>query len=164
MSGFKLNMKNFGFGMLLVIIGLCSGCGGSQKQEPAASHSSGHHHEPPHGGTAVNLGNEDCHLEFLLEAAAGKLTCYVLGPHMSGFLRLPVESFEVTAKADGKEQLLVFKAVANSATGEKAGDTSQFEAQADWLKTTKNFDAVLKQLTIRGNSYMVVPFNFPKGN
>ena len=39
-----------------------------------------------------------------------------------------------------------------------------FETQADWLKSQPTFDAVLKQLTVRGNTYSNVAFNFPKGN
>ena len=44
------------------------------------------------------------------------------------------------------------------------GDTALFEAQADWLKTTGNFDATLKSLPIRGTTFTDVKFNFPKGN
>ncbi len=127
------------------------------------SHS-GHHHEPPHGGTAIDLGDEDAHLEFVLDAAAGKLTCYVLKPHMSGFQRITQEAVELTAQVNGKAEPLTLKAVTNAATGEKAGDTSQFEAQADWLKTAKSFDAELKAIQVRGKAYTGLKFNFPKGS
>lgn len=128
------------------------------------SHShGGHHHEPPHGGTAIDLGDEDAHLEFVLEAATGKLTCYVLKPHMSGFQRLTQEAIELTAQVNGKAETLTLKAVANAATGEKPGDTSQFEAQADWLKTAKSFDVELKAVQVRGKDYTALKFNFPKG-
>lgn len=135
------------------------------KPTSSSTHShGGHHHEPPHGGTAVDLGDEDAHLEFVLDAAAGKLTCFVLKPHMSGFQRITQESLELTATIGGKAETLTLKAVANAATGEKAGDTSQFEAQADWLKTAKNFDAELKSATVLGKTYTATKFNFPKGN
>lgn len=123
----------------------------------------GHHHEPPHGGTAIDLGDEDAHLEFVLDAAAGKLTCYVLKPHMSGFQRITQEAIELAAQVGGKAEPLTLKAVANAATGEKAGDTSQFEAQADWLKTAKAFDVELKAIHVRGKDYTALKFNFPKG-
>ncbi len=45
-----------------------------------------------------------------------------------------------------------------------AGDTSLFEAQAGWLKSTKVFDAVLKTLNVRGTVFSGVKLNFPKGN
>jgi hypothetical protein len=59
---------------------------------------------------------------------------------------------------------LQFKAIANSATGEKVGSTSLFEAQADWLKTNNTFDAVLQPIKVEGTVYTNVAFNFPKGN
>jgi len=134
--------------------------------KPSGSHShshGGHHHEPPHGGTAIDLGDEDAHLEFVLDAAAGKLTCYVLKPHMSGFQRITQEAIELAAQVNGKAEPLTLKAVANAATGEKAGDTSQFEVQADWLKTAKAFDVELKAIQVRGKDYTTLKFNFPKG-
>ena len=148
---------------LISVLALASftGCDGRSKSAP--SHA-GHHHEPPHGGTAVDLGDEEAHLEFVLDAAAGKLTCYVLKPHMSGFQRITQESLELTATVAGKPETLTLQAVANAATGEKSGDTSQFEAQADWLKTAKNFDAELKSATVLGKTYTTTKFNFPKGN
>lgn len=129
------------------------------------SHShGGHHHEPPHGGTTIDLGEEEAHLEFVLDAAAGKLTCYVLKAHMSGFQRITQESLELAATVGGKAEMLTLKAVANAATGEKAGDTSQFEVQADWLKTAKSFDAILKSVSVKGKDYTALKFNFPKGS
>ena len=53
--------------------------------------------------------------------------------------------------------------VANAATGEKVGATSQFEATADWLKTTATFDGVITSLTIRDNAFKGVAFTFTQG-
>lgn len=145
----------------LALIGL-TGCSESPKPSTEQGHG-GHHHEPPHGGTAIDLGDEEAHLEFVLDAAAGKLTAYVLKAHMAGFQRITQESLELTATVGGKPETLTLKAVANAATGEKAGDTSQFEAQADWLKTTKSFDTELKSITVRGKAFTGLKFNFPKG-
>lgn len=138
---------------------------GCKPASSSHSHShGGHHHEPPHGGTAIDLGDEDAHLEFVHDAPAGKLTCYVLKPHMSGFQRITQETLELAATVAGKPEMLTLTAVANAATGEKAGDTSQFEAQADWLKTAKSFDAELKKIGVRGKDYTALKFNFPKGS
>ena len=49
-------------------------------------------------------------------------------------------------------------------TREKVGNTSLFEAQADWLKNTPKFDAVLKEITVRTKTYTNIAFNFPKGS
>jgi len=142
---------------------LACGVGCGQSQSSAGHGRGGHHHEPPHGGTAIDLGNEAAHLEFVLDAAAGKLTCYVLKPHMSGSQRITQEMLELAATVAGKPETLTLKAVANAATGEQAGDSSQFEAQADWLKTAKSFDVELKKISVRGKDYSALKFNFPNG-
>ena len=158
-------MMNTLFALFAVLsLATFTGCKPSSSSSHSHSHGGGHHHEPPHGGTAIDLGEEEAHLEFVLDAATGKLTCYVLKPHMSGFQRIMQESLELTATGGGKAETLTLKAVANAATGEKAGDTSQFEVQADWLKTAKSFDAILKSVSVKGKDYTALKFNFPKGS
>ena len=142
-----------------------SGCGGSDAPAKRAVEAAHHHeHIPPHGGTAVELGHEEFHVELVLDAPAGRLTAYVMDGELEQFVRIPAASFEVLAQVGGAEQNLQFNPVANGATGEKAGDTSQFEAMAGWLKTTTNFDATLRELTVHTQTYRAVKFNFPKGN
>jgi len=110
------------------------------------------------------LGKEEYHVELVLDASAGRLQAYIMDGELENFVRVPTHSFVGAAVLGGKEEVLMFKAVANNATGEKVGDTSLFEAQADWLKTNAVFDAVLRQLTVRGTTYENITFNFPKGN
>jgi hypothetical protein len=112
----------------------------------------------------VELGEEEYHVELVLDAAAGKIQAYVMDGELENFVRIAVPSFDVTAKLPDKEEVLSFKAVPNSATGEKVGDTSEFETTAEWLKQVKTFDAVLKSLTVKSKTYTNVTFNFPKGN
>lgn len=123
-----------------------------------------HEHHPPHGGTPVVLGEEVYHLEFVRDAAAGRLSAYILDGEMENFIRSTAPSFEIVATVGGERRPLVLQAVANPATGETVGSTSLFEATADWLKTTASFDAVLTTLDIRGTVFASVPFNFPRGN
>ena len=151
-------MKKLFFALNVLALTLWTGCG--EKEEKATAHH--HHHEAPHGGTTVALDHEIANVEFVVDAAAGKLTAYILGPHLESFVRLPVESFEVAAEVGGQPQPLLFKAVANAATGEKVGDTSQFEAQADWLKTAKTFKGAIRSLAVRGKNYEGVAFDFPE--
>jgi hypothetical protein len=139
-----------------------SGCGQKPAPQNAVVHK--HEHVPPHHGTPVVLGNEEYHVELVLDAAAGKLDAYVMDGELENFVRVQQPTFEVVASHQGHEDTLIFKAVPNQATGETVGDTSQFETQADWLKTEKEFDAVLKNLTVRGSKYQDIKFNFPKGN
>jgi hypothetical protein len=149
--------------LLSALIALATACD-SRPDAAADGEGSRHHHEPPHGGTAVVLGDEEYHLEFVLDAATGRMQVYLLSAHMENFVRISAESFAVTARLGEREATLIFKAVANNATGETVGDTSLFEAQADWLSTNKSFDAVLKEITIKGKRYENVAFNFPNGN
>lgn len=88
----------------------------------------------------------------------------MLDGEMENFVRSTSPAFEVIAVVKDEKHSLVFQAVTDPATGEKIGDTALFEVQADWLKTTLVFEAVLKSLTIRGTTFVAVPFNFPLGN
>lgn len=149
---------------LLMALPACS------KSDPHAGHDHGaaaphkHEHKAPHGGTAVVLGQETYHLELVRDADAGKLTAYVLDGEMEEFIRVKAATFEVVATVGGARQPLTFRAVANAATGETVGNTSQFEAQADWLRATASFDASLTSLEIKGTTFSAIAFNFPKGN
>jgi hypothetical protein len=142
--------------MMLV---LALALGGCARKEQMGLHKA----QPPHGGTAIALG-ENYNVEFVLDAASGTLSAYVLDDEMEKFVRSNMPSFAVAAKVGGAEQMLVFKPVANPATGETVGDTALFTAQAGWLKTTKTFDAVIKSVTLDGTTFSNVAFNFPKGN
>jgi hypothetical protein len=150
---------------VVALVGL-SAC--SKKKEAAHDHGHGshhgHQHVPPHGGTPVILGNEDFHLELVRDPAAGSLTAYVLDAHMAGFIRLPVPAIELAVQVGGRAEKLTLAALPNQLSGETVGDTSAFVAQAEWLKTTGEFSAVVPSLTIRGRTFTNVAFDFPKGN
>ena len=146
--------------LLVLLFAACSKNAPATAAAPAAKHE----HHAPHGGTPVVLGTESCHVELVLDAPTGKLTAYVLDGELENFIRVKAPSFDVVATVGGEKLPLTFRAAVNPATGETVGDTSQFEAQADWLKTTPAFDAVLSSLTIRGATFTAVAFNFPKGN
>jgi hypothetical protein len=151
------------FAAMIMVCGLLAGCGESRPTTPSAT-AHKHEHKPPHGGTPVVLGDEEYHVELVLDAPVGRLQAFIFDGELENFVRVAMESFEISAKLPGKEEVLVLKAVPNSATGEKIGDTSLFEVQADWLKTETNFDAVLKEITVKSKAYQNVAFNFPKGN
>jgi hypothetical protein len=140
-----------------------AGCARNEPKADAAVVQT-HEHKPPHGGTPVVLGHETYHLELVRDATTGTLSAYVLDGEMEKFIRVPAPSFEVVATVAGQRRPLTFHAVANPATGETVGDTSQFDAQADWVKNESAFDAVLTALEIRGTKFENVVFNFPKGN
>jgi hypothetical protein len=147
---------------LALAAALCAGCspsGGTTKTEAVHKHE----HKPPHGGTPVELGDEEYHVELVRDAAAGKLQAFIFDGELETFVRIPAKSISVSAKVAGKEEPLLFHAVPNAATGETVGDTALFEARADWLKTTPEFEAVLREVTVRAKTYTNISFNFPKG-
>lgn len=153
------------FIILTAGLSLVSGCGRKTTPTTGASDAAhSHEHHAPHGGTPVVLGDEAFHLEFVRAGTAGKMSAYVLDGELENFIRIPASEFVVVATLSGAPQTLTFHAVPNPATGETVGDTSLFETQADWLKTTPEFDAVLSSITVRGSTFQDVKFNFPKGN
>ena len=137
-----------------------AGCGGGHDHSEVGAH----HHDPPHGGAGVTLGDEEAHIEFLVDEEAGTVTAWFFKPHMEQYLRIKAGSFTVLAKLPDREVILTFAAVANAGTGETVGDTSQFVARADWLAGSGSFDAVLQEVSIRGTVYRSIGFNYPKGN
>ena len=139
-------------------------CSKQPTTSTAAAPAAKHEHKAPHGGTPVELGNEAYHLELVRDALVGKLSAYVLDGEMENFIRIAAPSFDIVAVISGQKTTLTFKPVANSATGEKVGDTSLYEAEAEWLKGTDKFDGVLLELEIKGTKFSAVAFNFPKGN
>ena len=147
-----------------LLAGLIVGCGPSAEGRKSPATPARHEHVAPHGGTAVELGKEEFHLELVLDATAGRLTGYVLDGELESFVRIPAPSLRLNVRLNGVDQPLDLIAVANPATGEKVGDTSQFEAAAAWLKSTPRFDARLVEITVRGKTFRDLSFNFPKGN
>jgi hypothetical protein len=145
---------------------LCAFSACAKKDDHAGHDHSAHAkhvHTAPHGGTLIELGEHAFNIELVRDAATGKLTAYVLDSHAESFVRISAPSFEITATVAGAKQKLTLVAVANAATGEKIGATSQFEATADWLKTTAAFDGVVTALTIRDNPFKSVAFKLPQG-
>lgn len=155
--------------LVLALAAMLAGCGGDAPNAGSHAghdHGDGHKHEhrAPHGGTAIVLGNEVFHLELVRSADAGLLTCYVLDGHMESFIRIPAPRLGLETTVSNRTQTLELLPVANAATGEKAGDTSQFEGRAEWLKSTARFTGNIPTLTIRGATFTNVTFRFPEGN
>jgi hypothetical protein len=150
-------MKRLRLPLFAFVAVLLASCARREAAPPAAAHD-----QPPHGGTAVQLGDL-YFLELVRDPAAGRMEAYVLDSEMETFIRIADPSFEIAATVAGKPQTLEFRPVANPATGESAGQTSEFSAQADWLKTADRFDAVLTRIEVRGHVYSAVAFPFPPG-
>ncbi|MDP3069300.1 MAG: hypothetical protein Q8N18_03380 [Opitutaceae bacterium] len=144
----------------LFALAILAGCG---KSDPHAGHNhGGHAHTAPHGGLLVELGDHAANVELVRDDAAGKLTAYVLDGHAENFVRLAAPSITVTAYAAGQRQTVTLAAVANSATGETVGNTSQFEGAAPWLKDAGEFNGEIGALEIKGTKFAPAAFKLPK--
>ena len=71
----------------------------------------------------MTLGDEEAHIEFLVDAEAGTVTAWFFKPHMERYLRIKAESFVVLAKLPEGEARLTFAAVATTTTTRKPGRT-----------------------------------------
>lgn len=140
-----------------VVAWLLAGCGDSHDSHGHEGHA-GHTHVAPHGGTLVELGQHAFNVELIRDLPDGKLTAFVLDAHAESFVRLPLEAFELVVDRAGSAETLRLAAVANPQTGEKVGDTSQFEARAEWLKTPGALTGSIKELEIRGSKFTGVKF------
>ena len=135
--------------------------GGCSKSHDHGS-SGGHAHTAPHGGTLIEIGDHAYNLELVRDASAGKLTAYLLDGHAENFVRIAAPSIELVALTGGERRPLSLKAVANSATGETVGNTSQFEAQADWLKSTAEFPGTIDVLEVKGTKFTNIAVQLKK--
>ncbi len=113
----------------------------------------GHVHKAPHGGKLVELGQHAYNVELVRDAATGKLTAYLLDGHAENFIRIATPAIEITALSGGQKRTLSLTAVANTVTGETVGNTSQFEAQADWLKSSSELNGEIGATEIRGTKF-----------
>jgi hypothetical protein len=136
---------------------------GCRVETPSGTAASGGHvHTAPHGGTLIEIGDHAYNLELVRDGVAGKLTAYVLDSHAENFVRIAAPSIELVAFVGGERRPLSLKPVANPATGETIGNTAQFEAQADWLKSTAEFPGQIDALEIRGSRFQGIAIYLKK--
>ena len=147
--------------VLALVATACSKSDHAAHDHDKKSTHSAHVHVAPHGGTLVEIGEHAYNLELLRDPATGKLTAWVLDGHAENFVRIAAPTLELIAMPGGKFTALTLKAVANPSTGETAGATSQFEVQADWLKTAGDFSGILT-IEIKGTKFAQVSYHLPK--
>lgn len=147
--------------ILLVFIAALGGCG-DEKPAASAGKPPVHEHRAPHGGALEVLGGEAAHVELVLDDKTGKLTAYVLDGEAESPVRVGQDALRL--KIASVDAVVELKAVANPLTGEKVGDTSQFEGSSDKLRGLTKFEGVLESITARGVKFDAVPIGFPGGN
>ena len=139
------------------------GCGDHDHDHGATASGSGtgHKHGSQRGGVAVELGEHQFQLDVVHDPAAGVLNAWVMDGHMENFVRIAAPSFAVTIRTSATTNTLALAAVANNATGEKVGDTSQFQGEAAWLKGITTFHGTVDAIEIRGRRFASVAFAYP---
>ena len=134
------------------------GCSKDDDHDHAGHAGGGHAHQAKNGGQLVEVGKHQFNFELLPDAKAGKLTAWVLDAHAESYVRIAAPTLQVKATVDGQEKVLVLAAVANAASGEKVGETSQFEGSAEWLKTANGFSGKILGVTLGGQNFGDVAF------
>lgn len=150
---------------LMVVLFALSGAvacgGGSSEPAPAsaaateAAGETGHAHAAPHGGTLIELGDHFAFLEFVLDAATGTVTLYVLdgGAEQAVRIAQPSVSLAFDAPSGVAGQTLELAALANVLTGEAVGDTSQFAVTHEGLKDQTAFTARVVEVSVKGQPF-----------
>jgi hypothetical protein len=128
------------------------------------SYALAHEHHAPHQGTLVVLGEEFSHVELVLDNITGELTAYILDGEAENPVRISQSSLIIKFKDKGKLVSLRLKPVANALTGEKSGDTSEYQGTFVKLKGLSNFEGYISSIKSRGESFKDVRFLYPEGN
>ena len=137
-------------------------------------HEHYHHHaeKGPHNGALVAIGEEDAHLEFVLDADSGTLKAYVLDGDADEAVAIKQASLQLavtlTKGADDDDKgglpedavIIMLSAVSPAADG----STSEFAGQSDTLKGAEKFAANLTTVTVGGKTFKNVAFKYPEGN
>jgi hypothetical protein len=148
--------------LVLATVLLLSACSKHDHDHAGHDHHS-HAHTAPHDGTLVEIGEHQFNVELLLDATAGKLTVWLLDAHAEHFVRSAAPQLELVTRVAGEARTLALQPVANAATGETVGDTSQFEATADWLRGLPALAGEFRQLNFRGAVFSNVVFSVSAG-
>lgn len=156
--------------LLTVSIGIscASGCGesGARKdtEQPKQVGVGGHGHVAQNGGIPIVIGREEYHIELVHLPGESDVDAYVLDGHMEDYVRLEQPSFEVKVKLPTGHETLIFHAVSDRATGETAGDTALFRAEAEWFENVTRFDGVIPSINIQSRTFENIEFSYHEGN
>lgn len=136
--------------------------GSSSGEKLATAEAGGHVHVAPRGGRLVVLAEEYAHLEVLYSSVEGRLDVYALDAHAEQPVRLSAKDLDlrVTPTAGATFELALLP-VASSLTGETVGDSSHFQATDERLKAPVGGQAVLAEITSRGQTFRDVIFAYP---
>jgi hypothetical protein len=150
----------------LFLVFALTACGGNDAKDHKDhdhkdhEHDKGHVHTAPHGGTLVELGDHFANVELKLDAELKTFSLYVLDAHAENAVKIFQPVVEIMMPSG---VVIPLGAKANENTGEKVGDTSQFEIvlKDSELKVLTAFDGVIKSITVKNQTFKDVKFSFP---
>lgn len=146
-------------GALLLTVALALAACSPHEHSPAGhGHAGAHQHQAPHGGHLYELGAHQFHLELFHDRAAGTLTAFILDAHAENVIRIAAPSIELLIDRNATTETLLLLAVANRLSNETVGDTSEFRAEADWLREATLISGRVKEISIRGTTFREIPF------
>lgn len=151
-------MRVIGLAITLLSFALGCGCGRPHEHPETAGHASTHQHAAPHGGMLIEIGDHQFNVEIVHDAATGTLTLYTLDAHAENFVRTAMPAIELAVAVGGQTRSLTLLPVANAATGETVGATSQYEASTEWLKNASDLTGTIGLLDFNGVKFSQVPF------
>jgi hypothetical protein len=139
----------------LLVIGI-TGCG-SKTKTPTSKNKSGedahahsHAEEGPHGGSLIEIGEEEFHAELVHDTKAGTATVYILDSAAKA--SVPIEATEITInlKHDGKGEQL--KLAASPDANDAQGKSSRFVSSDAELTKYLHDEAIEAELAVTINS------------
>ena len=144
-----LSLLTLGLGTMLFL-----GCTDAKSPEqtagksPSAEHEGGHNHahehgDPPHGGTLIELGDEEYHAELVQDKAAGTVTVYILDSHVENPVPIAAEEITISAKSQS------FALKAEPQEGEPQGQSSRFVSRDQALNDLIAGDDVHAKLILK---------------
>jgi len=151
-------MRVIGLTITLLSLALGCGCGRPHDHPETTGHAHTHQHAAPHGGRLIEIGDHQFNVEILHDAATGTLTLYTLDAHAENFVRTAMPGIELTVAVGGQARALTLRPVANAATGETVGATSQYQAEAAWLKDATGLTGTITRLDFNGARFEQVSF------
>lgn len=126
------------------------------------AHAQKHAHKAHHGGVLNVIGKELGHVEIIVHD--GLLEAWFVGGGHDTDRSVPIGAAEIplTVIIPGKKQeKLILKAAPMKLAGEKLGHCSHFIAEAEWLKSVKEFEA-FGEVVFKGVRQKLV-IKYPEG-
>lgn len=136
-----------------------------KKPAPSPAPPPAHEHRASRGGMLVELGEEQAHVELVVDVATGAITAYVLDHEAEKSIRIAQPEITLVVVVPGQRPAPVpLRARDNPVTGDAVGRSSEFAGQFDGIRGLKEWEGSIQAITVLGATFENVAFHFPSGN